>query len=121
MKIYLYSIIVVIITQLSAFCEQSVGNKKLNDAMAERAALMVKTYQAEDQINKAWNDKKLSSPEIEKLRDRYRKLNFEIIEVREKLKAKVNKLPEMQKKAEKVKAMKTQKAVLEKKIKDLKK
>jgi len=121
MKIYLYSIIIVIVAQLSALCDQTAEQKELNDAMAERAALMVKAYQTEDQINKAWSDKELSSPEIDKLRERYQKLNFEIFEVREKLKAEVKKLPEVQRKTEEVKAMKAQQAVLEKKINDLKK
>lgn len=121
MKIILYSGIFVLCAQLSGYCDQVSEKKELNDAMAERAALMVKAHQAEERLSKAWNDKEYTSAEIEKLRERYKQLNFEIIEVREKLKREVGKLPDVQKQAEEVKTMREKQAALEEKIKELNK
>ena len=120
MKIYLYSIII-IAAQLSAFCDEAAEKKQLNDAMAERAALMVKSHQKEVKINKAWNDKNITSPEIVRLRECYQKLKFEMVELREKLKTEVQKLPQVQQQVEEVKVMRVRREVLEKKIKELKK
>ncbi len=119
MKIYLYSIMIVMSAQLNLFSDEVVQRKELNDAMAERAALMVKAHQSEEKLAKAWSDKEFTSAEIEKLRERYQKLSFEMIEVREKLKSEVAKLPEVQQTAEEVKAMRVRQEALEKKIKEL--
>ena len=121
MKIYLYSSIIVIIAQLNVFCDEAAERKQLNDAMAERAALMVKSHQIKEKVNKAWNDKDLTSPEIEMLRKRYHKIKFEMIELREKLKTEVRKLPQVQQQTEEIKVMRLQRETLEKKIKELKK
>ncbi|MFA7173736.1 MAG: hypothetical protein WC340_10030 [Kiritimatiellia bacterium] len=122
MKILLYSLIFALCAQLSGYCEQAAAEKKeLNDAMAERAASMIKAYQAAERLDKAWNNKEYTSAEIEKLRERYQKLNLEVIEVREKLKREVSKLPAVQQQAEEVKAMREKQAALEEKIKDLNK
>ena len=121
MKIYLYSIIIVITTQFNAFCDETAERKQLNDAMAERAEIMVKSYQAKVKLEKSWSDKAITSPEIEKLRKQYQNLSFEMNRVREQLKAEVRKLPQMQKRADEVKAMRVKQEELEKKIIDLKK
>ncbi|MDD2597915.1 MAG: hypothetical protein PHO37_01640 [Kiritimatiellae bacterium] len=122
MKILLYSAVFGLCVQLSGYCAEVEARKKeLNDAMAERAALMVKAHQTEERLDKAWNNKEYTSAEIEKLRERYQNLNLELIAVREKLKREVSKLPAVQQQAEEVKAMREKQAVLEEKIKDLNK
>ena len=121
MKILLYTVSFIFCMQLSGLGDQAAEKKVLNDAMAERAELMVKAYQAEERLDKAWNNKEYTSAEIEKLRERYQKLQFEIIEVREKLKSEVSKLPAVQKQADEVTAMREKQAALEQKIKELNK
>lgn len=122
MRRLLYIVIFALCAHVNGYCEQvQVEKKELNDAMAERAALMIKAHQAEERLDKAWNNKDHTSAEIEKLRERYQRLNLEIIEVREKLKREVSKLPAVQKQTEEVKAMREKQAALEDKIKDLNK
>ena len=120
MKIYLCSLILVLSSLQSALCDESeIKKKQLNDAMAARAVLMVEAHQAEEKLSKAWIDKKYTSPEIEKLRKRYQQLKFEMIEVREKLKSEVKKLPEIQKQEQTVETMRIKQKDLEKQIKSL--
>lgn len=121
MKIYLYSIVLLSIMLQSALCDDTAKKKELNDAMAERAGLMVKTHQVKEKLSKAWADKELTSPEIEKLRERYEKLKFEMMDVREKLKAEVRKHPQVQKQEQEVEEMQVKQKALEKRIEELNK
>ena len=119
MKLYLYSIVIIIVAQLSVLSDEALDKKALNDVMAERAELMIKSYRTQAELNKAWSDKALTSPEIEKLRARYQKLSLEMHQVREKIKAEVAKLPQIKAKADEVKAVNSRKDKLEEKIKEL--
>jgi len=119
MKLYLYSIVIIIVAQLSVLSDEASDKKALNDVMAERAELMIKAHYTQAELNKAWSDKALTSPEIEKLRARYQELSLEMHQVREKIKAEVAKLPQIKVKAEEVKAVNSRKDELEEKIKEL--
>ena len=120
MKIYLCSVILLLCSMQYALCDEAeIKKKQLNDVMAERAGIMVEAHKVEEKLNKAWSDKNCTSPEIEKLRKRYQKLRFEMIEVREKLKREVKKLPAIQKQEQKVEVMRIKQKELEKQIKKL--
>lgn len=122
MKTYLYSFMLISVLLLNAFSvEDEATNKQLNDAMAERAVLMVESHKIQEKLDKAWADKNYTSPEIEKLRDRYQKLKFEMIEVREKIRAEVKKNPEISKMEQDVLIMQAKQKDLEKKIQTLQK
>ncbi len=122
MKIYLCSVALFICSLQSALCNGvEIKKKQLNDAMAERAMLMVEAHKLEEKLNKAWADKNYTSAEIERLRERYQQLNFEMIEVREKLKGEVKKLPEVKKQEQQVEKMRIKQQSAEKKIEELRK
>lgn len=120
MKIYLCSLILILSSLQCALCDEAeIKKKQLNDVMAARAGLMVEAHQAAEKLSKAWIDKNYTSPEIEKLRKRYQQLKLEMIQVREKLKREVKKLPEVQKQEQKVETMRIKQKDLEKQIKHL--
>lgn len=116
MKMYLFCVSMAVIAHSAALAEAAADKKELNDAMAQRAELMIKTHNLKERIDRAWSDKELTSPEIEKLRNRYQQLKFEMIEVREKLNAEVRKLPEIRKLEEEVADMQVKQKELENKI-----
>ncbi len=101
--------------------EQSERKQELNDAMAQRAQLMVEKHQAQERMDKAWSDKSFTSPVIEKLRGRLRELQFEMIRVREELKKEIARLPEMQQLEAQVEQMDAGEKKLREKIEQLKK
>ena len=95
--------------------------KELNEAMSERARTMVFEHQAKERLNQAWTDKSYTSPAIEKLRARYRDLQFELIRVREELIKEVSKLPEIKALEKEIQEMSAKEKELAEKIKKLKK
>lgn len=120
MKICLSSLILLLCCWRSAFCDEAeIKKKRLNDAMAERAGLMVEQHKLRDKMSKAWSDASYTSPEIEKLRNHYQQLKFEMIAVRDKLKREVKKLPEVRRQEQKIKSMRVQQKELEERIKKL--
>lgn len=117
MKICLFSIVLFVCSLQCALCnEVEIKKKQLNDAMAQRAIIMVEAHKLEEKLSKAWADKSYTSVEIEKLRKRYQQLNLEMIKVREQLKAEVKKLPEVQKQEQKAETMRIKQRSLETKI-----
>jgi chromosome segregation ATPase len=121
MKLSVSSVVLMAALLHGAYADEAPGGRELNDAMAERAELMVNSHQAKERIAQAWADKSLTSPEIEKLRQRYQELRFEMIAVREKLKTEVQKLPEIQEQQRRIEAMAAREKQLAEKIETLKK
>ncbi len=121
MKLYFFIITVNLITVAFCGADQSNRKQELNDAMAQRAQLMVEKHQSRERMDKAWSDKNLTSPAIEKLRGRLRELQFEMIRVREELKKEIARLPEMQQLEARVEQMDAAEKKLREKIEQLKK
>ncbi len=121
MKVFVTGALLTLALLSGVFGDEFPGGKELNDAMSERAELMVKAHKARERIDQAWADKSLTSPEIEKLRRRYQELRFEMVEVREKLKEEIQKLPEIQKQQDEITQMSVREKTLAEKIEKLKK
>ncbi|MFO7936352.1 MAG: hypothetical protein R6V06_01950 [Kiritimatiellia bacterium] len=121
-KNYLFSLLfLAALSEGASGAQSDIKNKQLNDAMAERAVLMVESHKIREKLDKSWSDKKYSSPEIEKLRSRYQKLRVELIKLREELKKEVGKLPEIQKLETRISEMRSERKELEDKIQKLNK
>lgn len=72
--------------------------RQVNDWMAERAEKMIVAHKLEVELSQAWTDPKLSTPEIDTLRTRYRELQQELARTLKELKKKVQEVPAVQEK-----------------------
>ncbi len=72
--------------------------KQLNEWMSERAERMLNAHKLNSEVHQAWADNKHTSPEIEKLRQRYKELQLELTRLQAQIQAKVLELPELKEK-----------------------
>lgn len=89
---------------------------ELNQMMAQRAKLMIEAHKLESEINKAVNNRAVTSPEIEKLRKKIEDLRTEILKTFAQIREEIEKLPETIEKRKQIAEKNRQVEALNKKI-----
>ena len=92
--------------------------KQVNVWMAERVEKMLVVHRLEEEIGQAWGNEKFTSPEVEKLRARYRELQAELLHTQIELQKKVLEVPAIQEKTRQLDAAKKQAEDLARKVKE---
>ena len=90
--------------------------QQVNEWMAQRATAMIDVYKLEHEISGAWSDKAYTSPELQKLRERYRELQQELYLTQQEIQKKVQEVPAVQAKLRQVDEAKKKAQELTKKI-----
>lgn len=90
--------------------------QQVNEWMAQRATAMIEAYKLEREVSGAWSDKAYTSPEVEKLRDRYRELQQELLQTQQDIQKKVQEVPAVQAKLRQLDEAKAKGQELTKKI-----
>ncbi len=90
--------------------------QQVNAWMSQRAELLIDAHRVEREVQQAWTDTSITSPELEKLRARYRELEQELNATREAIRKKVLEAPAMQAKARQFQEARDKAQALSKKI-----
>jgi chromosome segregation ATPase len=70
--------------------------KQVNEWMAQRAETMVNARKLDNELRAAWSNPSYTSPEVEKLRARYRELQEELAKAQREIQEKVREVPALQ-------------------------
>lgn len=90
--------------------------KQVNEWMAQRAEILVDAHRVERDVQQAWLDTAHTSPEVEKLRARYRELQQELVKTQDALQKKVREIPAVQARVRKLEEMREKAKDLNQKI-----
>lgn len=94
-------------------------NKQIESVAGEQLTLQMQNREREERLNRAMNDPKQTSPEIEALRQRLETLRREIVTVQGDLRARIEELPELREDAAAVKTERARLMDLDRRRRDL--